>query len=135
MFSRAIAIFYFTLTLSVLAAATPADLGIGGMSYPATTSTVTAPGSGATPIPSSKCSTGNLQCCNQTQKANNPATSLLLALLGIVVQGVDALVGLDCNPITVIGVASANQCNAQAICCPVNNTGGLISVGCIPVTL
>ncbi|TFK87826.1 fungal hydrophobin [Polyporus arcularius HHB13444] len=131
MFSRPIA---FTLALSALAAATPAGLGALTPLTPSTT-TVTAIGSGATPVSSSQCSTGNIQCCNQTQKATNPSTTALLALLGIVVQGVDAIVGLDCNPITVIGVATGNQCNAQAICCPVNNTGGLVSVGCIPVTL
>ncbi|KAI0717355.1 fungal hydrophobin [Cerioporus squamosus] len=114
MFTRAIA-FTFTLALSVLAAATPADPG--------------------NPPRRPQCSTGKLQCCKQMQNATDPAMTTMLSVLGIVVQGVDALVGLDCNPITIIGVATGNECNAQAICCPVNSTGGLVSVGCIPVTL
>ncbi|TFK80850.1 fungal hydrophobin [Polyporus arcularius HHB13444] len=98
------------------------------------TSTITvAPG--PTSVPADKCSTGNLQCCNQVQEANDPATSVLLALIGVVVQGVDVLVGLDCNPISVINVGGSNQCNAQAVCCSDNNVGGLASIGCVPVTL
>ena len=47
--------------------------------------------------------------------------SLLLGLLGIVLDGVDALVGLDCSPITVIGVGTGNECSAEAVCCENNN--------------
>ncbi|RDX54528.1 fungal hydrophobin, partial [Lentinus brumalis] len=84
---------------------------------------------------SGKCSTGPIQCCQQTQKADDPAMSAILALLGIDVQDIDALVGLDCNPITVIGVGTGNECNAQAVCCDNNNVGGLVSLGCVPVTV
>ncbi len=45
----------------------------------------------------------------------------MLSLIGVVVQDVDALVGLDCNPITVIGVGTGDQCNTQAVCCQDNN--------------
>ncbi|EIW55694.1 hydrophobin-315 [Trametes versicolor FP-101664 SS1] len=98
--------------LPLLAAATPLDTRAAG-----------------------KCSTGSLQCCNSVQKANDPATSLLLALLGIDVQSIDALVGITCSPITVVGVATGNSCNAQAVCCKNNNVGGAVSLGCVPVTL
>ncbi|KAI0653911.1 fungal hydrophobin [Cubamyces menziesii] len=81
------------------------------------------------------CSTGSIQCCNQTADSNDPAVSTLLALLGINVQNVNALVGLQCTPITVIGVATGNSCNAHTVCCTDNNVGGLVSAGCIPVSL
>lgn len=93
-----------------------------------------------------KCSTGPLQCCKSTQKvriqayqrfphrlrvahrapvrvcqANDPAISALLALIGVDAQDVDALVGLDCTPISVVGVGAGNSCNAQAVCCQDNN--------------
>ncbi|OJT07045.1 Fruiting body protein SC3 [Trametes pubescens] len=81
----------------------------------------------ATPLETrgGKCSTGPIQCCNQVQKATDPTASALLSLLGVVVQGVDVLVGLDCSPISVVGIASGNSCNAHAVCCENND---LVSV-------
>ncbi|KAI0717357.1 hydrophobin [Cerioporus squamosus] len=125
MFSRALALTSM-VSLSVLAAAMP-----GGVT-PTTTISV-APG--PTSTPASECSTSNLQCCNQMQNANDPAMTTLLSVLGIVVQGVDVLVGLTCNPISIINVGGSNQCNAQALCCQDNDVGGLLSIGCVPVTL
>ena len=57
----------------------------------------------------STCSTGPIQCCGSVQDASDPATSALLSLLGVVVQGVDVLVGLQCSPITVIGGAAGSS--------------------------
>ena len=54
----------------------------------------------ATPTGSSG-STGDVECCNTVGKASDPAIASELGLLGVVVQDVDALVGLDCSPITV----------------------------------
>lgn len=58
-------------------------------------------------------------------QASDPAASLLLGLLGIVLDGVDALIGLDCSPITVIGVGSGGSCDANAVCCQNNNVVSL----------
>ncbi|OJT05431.1 Fruiting body protein SC3 [Trametes pubescens] len=92
----------------------------------------------ATPTPGgepvSSCSTGPVQCCNSVQSASSPAAAGILALLGIVVQDVTAEVGLTCSPITVIG-AGTSSCSANAVCCQDNSHGGLISIGCLPVTL
>ena len=90
MFSRTVAFLSCTLAMSALAAATPAglgDLGLGNLGnlggqggqggYPPVTTTVTAPGSGATAISPGKCSTGQLQCCNQTQKVRVTLKTLL----------------------------------------------------------
>ncbi|KAH9913900.1 fungal hydrophobin [Epithele typhae] len=91
----------------------------------------------ATPLAArtDSCSTGPIQCCQSTESSSSAAGSALLGLLGVVVQGVQGLIGLNCSPISVVGVASGNTCNAQAVCCQNNNVGGLISVGCIPITL
>lgn len=58
----------------------------------------------ATPMPNepaSSCSTGDLQCCDTTGSASDPAIATELGFLGVVVQDIDALVGLTCSPITV----------------------------------
>ncbi|KAK7472100.1 sc3 hydrophobin [Stygiomarasmius scandens] len=100
---------------------------------PTTTVTVTAPATTVT-APASQCNTGDLQCCNSVQSANSPAASLLLGLLGIVIQGVDVLVGLTCDPISVIAIGG-NSCNAQPVCCENNSFNGLIAIGCTPINL
>ncbi|KAI0071618.1 fungal hydrophobin [Panus rudis PR-1116 ss-1] len=122
-------VFYVTFALTLLAAATPKPWNTG----PTTTVTVTAPASTST-IPASACSTGPVQCCDSTETAGSEAGSALLGLLGIVVQGLDVVLGLGCSPISVIG-AGGGSCNANAVCCENNNVGGLISIGCVPVIL
>ncbi|KAI0708783.1 hydrophobin [Cerioporus squamosus] len=87
------------------------------------------------PAPDASCSTGTIQCCQSTAKASDPAAAGILKSIGVVVQDVDALVGLTCSPITVIGVGSGDACDAQAVCCEDNSHGSLISIGCVPVTL
>lgn len=53
------------------------------------------------------CNTGPVQCCQNTQLADAPFASQLLALLGVGVQDVNVPVGIACNPITGIGAGSA----------------------------
>ena len=82
---------------------------------------------------------------------------MLLGLLGIVLQNLDVPVGLECSPITVVGVGAGNQCSANTVCCQNNDNvsthlvpfqlrtfssrprslvqGGLISIGCVPAIL
>ncbi|KAL1947115.1 hypothetical protein VTO73DRAFT_14076 [Trametes versicolor] len=112
MFSRAVALAISALPL--LAAATPLE---------------------ARNAPAASCSTGAIQCCASTEKASAPSAAKLLGLLGVVVQDVDVLVGLTCSPITVIGVGSGSSCSASTVCCEDNSHGGLISIGCVPVSL
>ncbi|KIK52477.1 hypothetical protein GYMLUDRAFT_64213 [Collybiopsis luxurians FD-317 M1] len=139
MFSRiSTVVFYVLCACTILAAAIP-----GGKPPPTTTTsppppvtttvTVTAPGS-TTTIPASSCSTGDLQCCDSTETAGSVAGAALLSLIGVVVQDVSVLLGVACSPITVIGVGGST-CSAQAVCCQDNSHGGLVSIGCVPVTL
>ena len=65
--------------LTILAAATPTPGGSGGTE------------------PASSCTTGPIQCCESTGTATDPAVSKVLTGLGIVVQDVDALIGLTCS--------------------------------------
>ncbi|KAI0738077.1 fungal hydrophobin [Daedaleopsis nitida] len=80
------------------------------------------------------CNTGPVQCCNSVESAHSAAGSAILSLLGVVLQDVTAQIGLGCSPIQAVGVGGG-ACKAQAVCCENNNVGGLISVGCLPVSL
>ncbi|KAF8430550.1 hypothetical protein L210DRAFT_3364121, partial [Boletus edulis BED1] len=64
------------------------------------------------------CNTGSVNCCNSVQ------TVCLPLFLGTVLAQVDVvastLLGLTCNPISVIGVGS-NSCSQQTVCCDNNN--------------
>ncbi|OJT07731.1 Fruiting body protein SC3 [Trametes pubescens] len=131
MFARLPTVVTFA-SLAVLAVATPMEVKRGGAPPATKTVTVTAPP--PTSTPTSTCSTGPIQCCNSLESASSPAGSLLLGLLGVVLQGVDVLLGLDCSPISVIGVGGGN-CNANVVCCENNSVGGLISIGCVPIIL
>ncbi|KAI0826597.1 fungal hydrophobin [Trametes gibbosa] len=89
---------------------------------------------GATAIPrgSGSCNTGPLQCCNNFTKASDEGTKTLLDFLNIVTE-LDALVGLTCTPINVVG--SSETCSSAPVCCENNAWGGLVSIGCVPVSL
>ncbi|XP_006461640.1 hydrophobin [Agaricus bisporus var. bisporus H97] len=77
---------------------------------------------------------GDISCCNSLQEASDPVVTLLAGLLGIVLGPVEGLIGLTCNPISVIG--GGNDCSSQTVCCTGNNfSGGLLVVGCSPINL
>ncbi|KAI5121526.1 hypothetical protein M0805_002586 [Coniferiporia weirii] len=123
---------FFTaaLALPLLAVATPTipeRRGGGGT----TTITVTATPTATTV---SQCNTGNLQCCQSTESSSDPVTSLLLGLLGIVLEGINVPIGVTCSPISVIGVGG-NSCTADPVCCENNSFNGLIAIGCSPINL
>ena len=63
----------------------------------------------ATAALAQSCSTGALQCCDTVEKASDPSAAAILASIGVVVQDVNALVGLTCSPITVIGVGTGDS--------------------------
>ncbi|KAI0823839.1 fungal hydrophobin [Trametes gibbosa] len=80
------------------------------------------------------CNTGPIQCCNSVESANSAAGAALLSALGVALQDVSAQIGLDCSPLSVVGVGAA-ACGAHPVCCENNDVGGLVSVGCVPVEL
>ncbi|KAL0570990.1 hypothetical protein V5O48_010975 [Marasmius crinis-equi] len=107
MFSR-IHVFFFALSSTMLVVAMPA-------------------GNAATRA------TGGVQCCDTFTTASDPAAAAVLASMGITVQDPDTAVGLTCSPITVIGGRNG-PCSASTLCCEDNSDGGLISIGCVPVS-
>ncbi|KAI0657136.1 fungal hydrophobin-domain-containing protein [Cubamyces menziesii] len=81
------------------------------------------------------CNTGPVQCCNTLEDTNSAAGAALLDLLHLNAQDIVGQIGLECNPIDVIGVGEGAHCAAQPVCCQNNNVGGLASIGCVPVQL
>ncbi|TEB23115.1 fungal hydrophobin [Coprinellus micaceus] len=85
---------------------------------------------GGTPAPHSpprNATPGPIQCCNSTQAtdsldSHHPEPP---RVLGIAVGSIDALVGLTCSPISIIGLPG-NSCSAQPVCCT-NNTFSMIT--------
>ncbi|GJE88780.1 hydrophobin family protein [Phanerochaete sordida] len=113
MFSR-LATFATFATLALLAAATPTSIGAGS-------SGGVIPGGETT------------ACCASTESSQSAAGAAILKSIGVVVQDVNALVGLDCSPISVVGVGSGSACSGTTVSCS-NGIFGSIGVGCVPVT-
>ncbi|KAM5537117.1 hypothetical protein V8D89_009263 [Ganoderma adspersum] len=123
MLARSIVAISAVLSLPVLATAA----SLAGLTNP-----LSSTDSGST---SGTCNTGTLNCCQTISSSSDPSTNALLGLIGVVLQGVDVAVGLNCDPITAIGVGLSNTCQAQPACCPDNATGNAVSIGCVPVSL
>ncbi|KAF9269335.1 fungal hydrophobin [Marasmius fiardii PR-910] len=77
---------------------------------------------------------GDVQCCQQVQSASSSSAAAILGLLGIILQDTNVLVGLNCSPITVIGGGNG-ACSGTTVTCTDNSHGGLINIGCVPVTI
>ncbi|TFK82504.1 fungal hydrophobin [Polyporus arcularius HHB13444] len=71
-------------------------------------------------------------CCSTFGESSDPAIASQLGLLGIILNGVDVLVGLDCSPITVIG---ASSCSGTTVTCTDNSKDAAVDIGCVPITL
>ncbi|KAI0350025.1 fungal hydrophobin [Trametes cingulata] len=82
---------------------------------------------------SGNCNTGPIQCCNSVVQASDNVVGLIIELLGLVLDP-EILVGLECSPLSAVGVGGSS-CSATPVCCENNNQGGLISIGCIPIIL
>ncbi|KAL5523252.1 SC3_2 [Sanghuangporus sanghuang] len=119
------------LALPLLAVATP---WVTPTTKATSTTTVTVTATATATEPASQCNTGPIQCCDSVQSADSFTISTLLGLLGIVLEDLDVLVGLTCDPISVVGVGSSG-CDAHPVCCENNDFNGLISIGCVPVNI
>ncbi|KAJ7364713.1 fungal hydrophobin [Mycena albidolilacea] len=73
------------------------------------------------------------QCCSSVQSSSSNVVSVLAALLGLDLSGLNVPIGLSCSPITVIG----NNCGGTTVNCdaPQKEWGGLIAINCLPITL
>ena len=55
-----------------------------------------------------QCNAASLLCCNTVLPASDPAMSVILALLGVVVVPTSIKCGLTCDPVNVIGAGGIN---------------------------
>ncbi|KAI0729195.1 fungal hydrophobin [Fomitopsis betulina] len=117
----------FSLTRILVASAlalTIAAVPNGQWGEPTTTVTVTAT---PTATSSSDCNTGGgAQCCQNVGNPSSSPIASILSILGIVVQGVEDIIGVDCSPL-VLG----QYCSNTPVCCEQNGIGNIISIGCI----
>jgi hypothetical protein len=57
----------------------------------------------AAATPARRTSSPGQVCCNSVESASDPAAAAILKSIGVVVQDVNALVGLTCTDVTVVG--------------------------------
>lgn len=83
---------------------------------------------------SAQCNTGSVQCCDTVEDASSDNAAKALGLLGLVVQGANVPIGLNCDSIDVlIGVGAGSNCASQPVCCDKTESG--LGVGCLPINL
>ncbi|KAJ7194393.1 hydrophobin-3 [Mycena pura] len=71
-------------------------------------------------------------CCSTVGTNANPVISTLAALLGVSLTDVLGNIGVGCTVLTVLG----NTCSSTTVNCNSNQLGGgLINVGCVPITV
>ncbi|KAF8799956.1 hydrophobin-251 [Phlegmacium glaucopus] len=80
------------------------------------------------------CNTGSIQCCNSLQSSSSSVADSLKGIFGVATGPITGDVGVNCSPLTLIGL-SGNSCSAQPVCCSNNSFNGLIAVGCTPLNL
>ncbi|KDQ60467.1 hypothetical protein JAAARDRAFT_191844 [Jaapia argillacea MUCL 33604] len=83
----------------------------------------------------SQCNVGTVNCCNSVQSYDSTGVTELAGLLGIDLSGITGLVGLTCSSISAVSLLNGGACTASPVCCTGNSFGGLISLGCTPITL
>ncbi|KAF9461146.1 hypothetical protein BDZ94DRAFT_1264405 [Collybia nuda] len=126
MFARASTLFVLALPLFVAASAVPRQEGADTDSYNGKPEEPTTPDI----TQKNQCTTGPVQCCNSLQSASDLSEHRDL-LSSVPDMSKDTMVGVTCSPIEGEG---NNSCSAQTYCCNNNNFGGVIALGCAPVT-
>ncbi|PPR08046.1 hypothetical protein CVT24_010845 [Panaeolus cyanescens] len=81
------------------------------------------------------CNSGPVQCCNSVQDVANFDTTSIAALIGVAVSDLTGQIGLQCNPITGIGVGTGANCASAPVCCEKNFQNQLVGVNCSPITI
>ena len=54
-------------------------------------------------------------------QSKSAAAAGILSVVGVGVQDVTGMIGLQCSPLTVVGVGAGSSCSQQPVCCQNNN--------------
>ncbi|KAG9310811.1 hydrophobin [Chiua virens] len=79
-----------------------------------------------------QCNTGGAYCCDSTQTVQQAQNTLVAYNLVNAAAQIGGLVGLSCNPVTVIGTGNGCQAQQQPVCCQDNRENGAVNLGCSP---
>ncbi|KAG9310818.1 hypothetical protein JVU11DRAFT_8671 [Chiua virens] len=82
-----------------------------------------------------QCNTGGAYCCESTQTVQQANNELAKYNLVNAAAQIGGLVGLTCNPVTVIGTGSACQAEQQPVCCQDNRENGAVNLSCSPANV
>ncbi|QSS62689.1 hypothetical protein I7I51_02428 [Histoplasma capsulatum] len=78
------------------------------------------------------------QCCQNTHSSQDKSVIQGLKIFGLdkEAQKSKGSVGTKCEPMEgVLNLGLLNGCKGTAVCCNNNKFNGLVSLGCIPITL
>ncbi|KAF8953687.1 fungal hydrophobin-domain-containing protein [Flammula alnicola] len=81
------------------------------------------------------CNSGPVQCCGSLQDSTTYDVTYIASLVGVAVSAVTGQVGLQCNPITVIGSGTGANCASAPVCCEKNFSNQLVGINCTPITV
>ncbi|KAF7290438.1 Hydrophobin 2 [Mycena chlorophos] len=75
----------------------------------------------------------SVQCCDSVVSSTSTVASLVAALVGLDLSGLNVPIGLSCSPITIVG----NNCGGTVVNCdsPTVEEHNLIAINCLPITL
>ncbi|KLO19514.1 hypothetical protein SCHPADRAFT_935308 [Schizopora paradoxa] len=71
-------------------------------------------------------------CCDSTTTSGAAGIADLLKSIGVVVQGANVPIGLDCSPITGVGI-SGTSCTNDPVTCDQVDAKSLIGINCTPI--
>ncbi|KAL4068478.1 hypothetical protein V8B97DRAFT_831855 [Scleroderma yunnanense] len=82
-----------------------------------------------------QCSNGSLQCCQMMTVQQLAQYGYSKDVIAAVQAAGVVTAGVQCSPITAIGVGSGCQANQQSVCCDGNNFNGVVQLGCTPANV
>jgi len=86
---------------------------------------------GGSPPTGSQCNSGPVMCCGTV---NNSNVAARFEEAGIDARSVQA--GYSCGPGSgLVSVGGGTTCTSAPMCCENNNSGGLISITCTPISV